>query len=78
MLVIGILNFLPILGLDGGEILRLLLLKFLKVKVANTIVFVASLITVFIVILLGFYILTDTKSNISLIIFALIGIWIFA
>ena len=44
MLVIGILNFLPILGLDGGEILRLLLLKFLKVKVANTIVFVASLI----------------------------------
>lgn len=74
MLVIGILNFLPILGLDGGEILRLLLLKFLKVKVANTIVFVASLITVFIVILLGFYILTDTKSNISLIIF---GIYLF-
>lgn len=74
MLVIGILNLLPIVGLDGGEILNLLLLKFLKFKVAYNITFLISLITVLAIILLGVYVLTDTKSNISLIIF---GIYLF-
>ncbi len=74
MLVVGILNLLPIMGLDGGEILKLILLKFLKTKTANAITFVVSFIFVLLIIMLGFYILTDTKSNISLIIF---GIYLF-
>ena len=73
-LVVGALNFLPVTGLDGGEILHLILLKFLKSKVANAVAFVISLVTVLIIITFGFYVLTDTKSNISLIIF---GIYLF-
>ena len=74
MLVVGILNLLPIMGLDGGEILKIILLKFLKSKNANTVVLLFSLVTTSLIIMLGFYVLTDTKSNISLIIF---GIYLF-
>ena len=74
-LVIGALNFLPVTGLDGGEILHLILLKFFKYKVVNAVAFVISLVTVFIIISFGFCVLTDTKSNISLIIF---GIYLFS
>lgn len=74
MLVVGILNLLPIMGLDGGEILKIILLKFLKSKNTNTVVLLFSLVTTSLIIMLGFYVLTDTKSNISLIIF---GIYLF-
>lgn len=73
-LVVGVLNLLPVMGLDGGEILNLVLLKLFKSRFANAVVFVVSVVTVLFIILFGFYVLNDTKSNISLIIF---GIYLF-
>ena len=74
MLIVGALNLLPIMGLDGGEILNIILSRFLKSKTANIITFVISVVTTLIIILLGVYVFTDTKSNISLIIF---GVYLF-
>lgn len=73
-LVVGVLNLLPVTGLDGGEILNIFLLKIFKSNVANGLTFCISLFTVSLIILLGFNVLTDTESNISLIIF---GIYLF-
>ena len=74
MFVVGLFNILPIVGLDGGSILNIVLHFFLKAKTASFLTFVISLITTTLIIVLGFYILSDTKSNISLI---LMGIYLF-
>jgi len=73
-LVVGIFNILPIIGLDGGSILNILLGCFLKRKTSNTILYIFSVITVMVIILFGFYVFADTKSNISLI---LLGLYLF-
>lgn len=74
MFVVGVFNILPIIGLDGGSILNIALHFFLKTKTANFLSFVISLVTITLIVVLGFYILYDTKSNISLI---LMGIYLF-
>lgn len=74
MLVVGILNLLPIMGLDGGDILNVILLKFLKPEIVSIVIFIISITNIFVIISLGFYVLNDTKTNISLIIF---GIYLF-
>ncbi|MBQ9919429.1 MAG: hypothetical protein IJO49_01240 [Clostridia bacterium] len=74
MLVVGVLNLLPIIGLDGGDILKLILLNFLKIKAVNFIIYLLSLFTAFLIVVFGGYVFLDTKSNISLILF---GIYLF-
>ncbi len=74
MLVVGALNLLPIMGLDGGDILNVILFKILNPKIASTVNFIISITNIFIIITFGFYVLKDTKTNISLIIF---GIYLF-
>lgn len=71
MLVMGIFNLLPIIGLDGGEILKIILGRYLSFSVANLLLIIVSLITIFLILALGFLVLADTKSNISLILMAL-------
>ncbi len=74
MFVVGAFNLLPIIGLDGGDILKLILLKFLKIKAVNFIIYLLSFFTAFLIIMFGSYVFLDTGSNISLILF---GIYLF-
>ena len=74
MFVVGVINLLPILGLDGGEILSLIFIRFMKLKSANKLVLVFSIVTILFVLLLGLQVLNNTKTNFSLIIF---GIYLF-
>ena len=74
MFVVGVINLLPILGLDGGEILSLIFIRFMKLKSANKLVLVFSIVTILFVLLLGLHVLNNTKTNFSLIIF---GIYLF-
>ena len=71
MLVTGAFNILPVIGLDGGEILKIALGRYFKVSVVNVVLTGVSLITILFIISLGFFVLADTKSNISLILMAL-------
>ena len=71
MLVMGGVNLLPITGLDGGDILKISLLKFLKYKTVNLIIFLTSFFTAVVIILFGIYVFVDTKSNITLILFGI-------
>ena len=74
MFVVGVINLLPILGLDGGEILSLIFIRFMKLKSANKLVLVFSIVTILFVLSLGLQVLNNTKTNFSLIIF---GIYLF-
>lgn len=74
MLVIGLFNLLPIVGLDGGSILNAVLGAFLKAQTVGRIIFVLSIITVTLIIAFGICVLSDTKSNITLI---LMGLYLF-
>jgi len=71
MLVTGVFNLLPIIGLDGGEILKIILNMRLKSVSSNLILYLTSSVTVMFILMLGFYVFADTKSNISLILMAL-------
>jgi Zn-dependent protease len=73
MLVVGIFNLLPIIGLDGGDILKIILTGRIKNKTVNHILYLVSIITIFVIVVCGFFVLLDTKSNISLI---LMGIYL--
>ena len=65
MFVVGVINLLPILGLDGGEILSLIFIRFMKLKSANKLVLVFSIVTILFVLLLGLKVLNNTKTNFS-------------
>ena len=71
MLVVGGFNLLPIIGLDGGGILKLILGFRFKTSTMNIILYSVSVATISLILLLGFFILVDTKSNISLILMGL-------
>ena len=74
MFVVGAFNLLPIIGLDGGDILKLILLNFLKSKAVNFIIYLLSFFTAFLIVIFGSFVFLDTKSNVSLILF---GIYLF-
>ena len=74
MFVVGTFNLLPIIGLDGGDILKLILLNFLKIRAVNFIIYLLSFFTAFLIVIFGSFVFLDTKSNVSLILF---GIYLF-
>ena len=74
MFVVGVFNLLPILGLDGGDILKLILSSFFKIRAVNFIIYLLSFFTAFLIVAFGGYVFLDTGSNISLILF---GIYLF-
>lgn len=67
MLVIGVFHMLPINGLDGGTVLKNLLLKRLSYKTACSIVNIVSLVFIFGLIAFGIVVLLDTRQNPSLV-----------
>ena len=71
MFVVGAFNLLPIKGLDGGDILNLILLKYFKIKLVNFIICLLSIVIAFLIILLGLCVFLDTKSNVTLILFGI-------
>ena len=71
MLVVGIINLLPIKGLDGGGILSLILEGHFKLSTAVILEKTVSLIFVLLVFALGVYVFITSGQNPSLIIFAI-------
>lgn len=74
MLVVGVMNLLPVIGLDGGSLLFIFLSSFLKISTAKSVMFIFSLVTSVAIILLGISIFLNTKTNPSLV---LLGIYLF-
>lgn len=65
-LALGILHCLPIEPLDGGFVLRSVLSGFVREKTAEAVSFAVSLLFLFPLALLGFFILLRTRYNFSL------------
>lgn len=70
-LVLGIFNLLPVMGLDGGSILYLLLAKKLKHNALNLTCLLLSLSTAVFILFFGVNIFINTKTNPSLILLGL-------
>ena len=70
-LTLGIFHCLPIEPLDGGLALRALLSSFLETEQAEKITFAVSLLLLFPLSLLGFFILLRTRYNFSLLLMSL-------
>lgn len=67
-LLLFLLNILPIHNLDGGQILYCFLLKKLSLKIVNKVLNSTTIISIFIISVLGFYILIKSQYNYSLLI----------
>lgn len=67
-LSVGLLNFLPVMSLDGGQLLYLILSRFFSDTVSQSIVNVITLIIIFPLAFFGFILLFNSKYNISLLI----------
>lgn len=65
-LVIGILNALPVFPLDGGTMLRCVLLRFISEEHADLVLRAVSLCVVFPLGVAGFYVLLVSEYNASL------------
>lgn len=65
-LSVGLFNLLPVLSLDGGQLLYLILGKFFSENTAEKIVNVVTLIFIFPLFALGFVLLFNSKYNFSL------------
>lgn len=70
-LVLGVFNLLPIMGLDGGSIVYLLLCFCKSKTFAKKISLVLSLVTIFVLCALGTNIFIKTKNNPTLILLSL-------
>ncbi len=66
-LLLALFHLLPILGLDGGNVLSLILLKNLRVSTANLLSQKISYIFIYAIIVIGIGLLYITKSNFTLI-----------
>lgn len=67
-LIIGILNFMPIYSLDGGQILLIFLKQKFGIYIANMILFIISIIFIIPITTLGFFIAIKSNFNFSLLI----------
>ena len=74
MLVVGVMNLLPVIGLDGGSLIKIFLSSFLKISTAKRITVVFSIVTSIAITVLGINIFLNTKTNPSLV---LLGIYLF-
>lgn len=70
-LVIGIFNSIPIESLDGGNILKIILMYFLSPTFCDKIIFIISIIFILLLFTIGFYILILTGYNFTLLLIAL-------
>lgn len=71
MLIVGIFNLLPIMGLDGGDIVGAVLQKNLKLKTAQILMKAISVICVLCLFMFGVYVLCKNKSNPSLLLLSI-------
>ena len=71
MLVMGVFHLLPIIGLDGGTVLKCVLNKFMKLKNVLVLQKTISLFLILVLILLGVRVLITSKNNPSLILLGL-------
>lgn len=65
-LSVGLFNFLPVLSLDGGQLLYIVLCRKLKESVSEKIVDVLTFLFIFPLFALGFLLLFKSKYNFSL------------
>lgn len=73
MLVVGVMNLLPVIGLDGGSLMKIFLSSFLKISTAKNITLAFSIVTSIAITVLGISIFLNTKTNPSLV---LLGIYL--
>lgn len=73
MLVVGVMNLLPVIGLDGGSLMKIFLSLFLKISTAKNITLAFSIVTSIAITVLGISIFLSTKTNPSLV---LLGIYL--
>lgn len=71
-LLIGLINLLPIMSLDGGQILYIFLILKLNEKLAYYVLNVVSVILLLPISIFGFFVLINSKYN-----FSLLGICIY-
>lgn len=74
-LCIGAVNLLPVEPLDGGQLLRALLLSRVSPENADRISFSVSIITLLPLLCVGFWLLMRTRFNFSLL---MLGLWLLA
>ena len=67
-LSVGLFNILPVMSLDGGQLLYLILSRFFSDTVSQSIVNVITLIIIFPLSFFGFILLFNSKYNFSLLI----------
>ena len=65
-LSVGIFNLLPVLSLDGGQLLYLVLCRFFSDCISERVVNIISFIILFPLSALGFFLLINSKYNFSL------------
>lgn len=70
-LILGIFNLLPVTGLDGGSAFFIFLCQKLNLKTANITCLITSIISIFLILVLGINVFYSTKTNPSLILLAL-------
>lgn len=66
MFSVGIFNLFPIIGLDGGDLLYILISRLFGLEIAAVIIKVISIIFISLLFVLGVAILKDTENNPSL------------
>ncbi len=67
-LSVGLFNLLPVLSLDGGQLLYLILSRFISDTVSQRIVNITTFIIIFPLAFFGFILLFNSKHNFSLLI----------
>lgn len=76
-LFLFVFNLLPIIPLDGGQILFILLSSKIDFLLAQKIISIISLILIYITSLIGFFIFLSSKYNISILLFSLYMMFFF-
>ncbi len=62
MLITGVFNLIPIIGTDGGDLLRIVLCKLINEKIADIICFVVSVILILALLILSFIFMLCYKN----------------